>query len=69
MKELEYLGHIVGHDRVRVDSKNIQAMQDWTQPKTLKSLRGFLGLTGYSHNFFCNYGCIFRPITNILKKK
>ena len=47
MEEVEYLGHNVGHEGVRVDPKKIQAMQDWPQPNTLKSLRGFLGLTSY----------------------
>jgi hypothetical protein len=41
---VEYLGHIVGKDGVRVDLKKIESMEDWPQPKTLKSLCGFLGL-------------------------
>ena len=45
--EVEYLGHLVGKDGVRVDPQNIEAMKDWPHPKTLKSLHGFLGLTGY----------------------
>ena len=45
--EVEYLGHMVGQDGVRVDPKNIEAMQDRPHPKTLKILRGFLGLIGY----------------------
>ena len=69
MEEFEYLGDIVGPDRVRVDSKKIKDMQDWPQPKTLKSLRGFLGLTGYYQKFVINYGCIAHRLTNILKKK
>ena len=36
--EVEYLGHIVGRDGVKVDPKKIQAMQDWPHPTTLKSL-------------------------------
>jgi hypothetical protein len=52
---------------VHVDPKKIEAMQDWPRPKTIKILRGFLGLTCYYHNFFQNYGKIAVPLTNLLK--
>jgi hypothetical protein len=45
--EIEYLGHIVGKDGVRVDMKKIEAMQNWSHPKNIKIMCGFLGLTGY----------------------
>jgi hypothetical protein len=49
--EVEYLGHIVGKTSVWVDPKNIEAMQDWPHPKTMKIFCGFLGLIGYYRKF------------------
>jgi hypothetical protein len=66
--EVEYLGHVVGKDGVRVDPKKIEVMQDWLHPKTLKRLCGFLGLTGYYCKFVKNYGKIVAPLTALLKK-
>jgi hypothetical protein len=65
--EVEYLVHIVGEDGVRVDLKQIEAMQDWTCPKTLKSFHGFLGLMGYYCKYVNLYGKITSPLTSLIK--
>jgi hypothetical protein len=66
--EVEYLGHIVSLEGVKVDPNKIKSMMDWPIPKTLKNLRGFLCLTGYYNNFFWNYGRIEQPLTALTKK-
>ena len=51
-----------------MDPKNIEAMQDWPRPKTLKNLCGSLGLTCYYCKFVKNYENIVVPLTTLLKK-
>jgi hypothetical protein len=56
VQELEYLGHIVSHEGVKVDPNKIKSMRECPIPKTLKKLRVFLGSTRYYHKFVKKYG-------------
>ena len=62
------MGHIVSHEGVKVDPKKIKSMIDRSIPKTLKNIRGFLGLTGYYRKFVQKYGRTKAPLTSLLKK-
>ena len=68
LQEVEYLGHIVSHEGVKVDPNKIKAIKEWRIPTTLRHLRWFLGLTGYYCKFVKNYGRIEAPLTTLLNK-
>lgn len=62
-QQVEYLGHVVSHDGAVADPSRLQVIAAWPIPKTIKELRGFLGLTGYYRKFIPNFSKISSPLT------
>jgi hypothetical protein len=46
-KSIVFLGHVVNNEGTKPDLGKIDAVLRFLEPKTITSVRSFLGLTGY----------------------
>lgn len=65
--EVEFLGHYVGRDGLRVMEDKIEAVRDWPVPTTMRELRAFLGLAGYYRRFVRGFSEIALPLTELTR--
>ncbi|XP_019248471.1 PREDICTED: uncharacterized protein LOC109227729 [Nicotiana attenuata] len=66
--EVEYLRHFISAKEVATDPIKISAVKQWPVPTTVKQLKGFLRLAGYSKRFIQVFGAICKPLNQLLRK-
>ncbi|UYV70416.1 hypothetical protein LAZ67_7002937 [Cordylochernes scorpioides] len=67
-QEIRYLGHIIGHNKIKPDPEKTKAINEFPQPKTVKQVRQFLGLAGYYRKFIPKFSEIADPLTSLTRK-
>ncbi|XP_069154361.1 uncharacterized mitochondrial protein AtMg00860-like [Solanum lycopersicum] len=67
-QEIKFLGHLVSKNKVRMDTKKVQATVNWQEPRHLNYLRWFLGLANYYRKFITGYSKNVPALKDLLKK-
>lgn len=68
MREIEYLGFVVGEGCIRPNPEKVVAISEFPAPKNVRQVRRFLGMTGWYMRFISNYSTLAAPLTELLKK-
>ena len=66
-RETTYLGHVISAEGVKCEQRKVQAVQAWHAPKTVKTLRSFLGMVCYYSKFIPNFAAVSMPLYSLLK--
>jgi hypothetical protein len=68
VKELRYLGYIIGDGCLKPDPEKIAAITNMTEPKSVRQVRSILGLVGWYRRFISNFAELTAPLTELTKK-
>ena len=68
VREVGFLGVIIGIDRIKMEEKKMKDVLDWLTPKCVKDVQKFLGLANYYCQFIEGFASIARPLYDIVRK-
>ena len=67
-ERVDFLGHVISQDGVRLNDDKIAALAQMPTPRDIKQLRSLLGGLSYYRKFLPNMAKRVRPIMSLLKK-
>ena len=68
VREVEYLGVIIGNRKVKMDPVKVEGIANWPVPKTVKDVRSFLGFCNFYHAFIPSFSHTARPLNDLTRK-
>ncbi|GKE15698.1 putative gag-pol polyprotein, partial [Tanacetum coccineum] len=68
LREVQFLGHVINNEGIKVDPAKINAIMNWEQTKTPTEIRSFLGLAGTIAASFSIFSKIAPSLTKLTRK-
>ena len=69
MKEVGFLGVVIGPEGIRIEEEKVKGVLDWLTPTCIKDIQEFLGLANYYCQFIKDFVSIARLLHDLVKKK
>ena len=66
--EVRYLGHVITPRGLKTSNQHIIAVQEFTNPKSVKDVRQFLGLSSFYRKFVPSFAKIAGPLHTLTRK-
>ena len=66
VQECKYMGYILSHDGIRPQPKKVKAILAIEPPKSVKTLRSFLGIVQYYRDLWEKHSEMLAPLTDLV---
>lgn len=67
-REVTYLGHMLNHEGISPDPRNLIAVKNFPVPRNIKQVRSFMGLCSFYRKHIKDFSSIALPLTNLTRK-
>lgn len=68
-REVTFLGHVVNEKGITISREKVRSIEEFPVPKTVRSLKRFLGVVNFYRSFLKNAALILSPLTKFLSEK
>ena len=68
MREVEFLGVVIGPEGIKMEEGKVKGVLEWPTPKCVKDVQKFLGLANYYRRFIEGFATVARPLHDLVKK-
>jgi len=67
-RKIGFLGVVIEPDGIEMEKEKVEGVLSWPQPKNVKDVRKFLGLTNYYRRFIKDFAQVARPMNMLTRK-
>jgi len=67
-QKIGFLEVVIGHDGIEIEKEKVDGVLSWLEPRNVKDVRKFLGLTNYYRRFIKDFSQVARPMNTLMRK-
>jgi len=68
VRKIGFLGVVIEPNGIKIEKEKVNGVLSWPEPKNVKDVRKFLGLTNYYRRFIKDFAQVARPINMLMRK-
>jgi len=68
VRKIGFLGVVIEPKGIEMEEEKVNGVLSWPEPKNVKDVRKFLGLTNYYRRFIKDFAQVARPINMLMRK-